>query len=198
MGFVYVEFQDERPALRFASIASHVSRPRGATLALDLDRTWRLGECAERVSVLTVEEGGLERLAEWSTGAEPGEVVSRRLAHVFVNAVDRAGCYDALLPVVPASGGGWFFLELLREHPEQTGADVARYFAERSERLSGCRVHALLRRIGGLGPEPSILAVWGLSAPEAINTVARDLDGVTRPVSLAGCGVYTAAGSKRA
>jgi hypothetical protein len=156
---------------------------------LNLGRTWRMGAEPEYMAVWLSPNHGLERLDDWETIFRSGEADRFEAPFRLAARIDLAGAYDALLEPVPGSLGRYY-----AEHFElATGAthdDVRRFYEERRGRHGALELNLVCDRIGAFGPDPRGLAIWGTPSFGALDTIARELDGVVEPVRLVRAGLY--------
>ena len=158
-------------------------------LILNLGRTWRVGPEPEYVSVWYNENKGLERLGEWEAIFASGEAASFEDAFFLVARIDRAGCYEPLLPPI-AGGGGPYYAEFFDIPHGTTREEVRAFFDGRKQSRGGLTLNLVADRIGGLGPEPRGVAFWSLPSYAALATVAHDLTDVASPVRISQAAVY--------
>ena len=186
---VYIEFISRLPGVSLEAFHFAAGR-QGAwsgeyaedRLLLNLGRTFRTGPEPEYLAVWYTPESGLERIGEWEAVFKSG--VADHLEEPFKLAarIDKAGCYEPLLEPVPGRGG-LYYGEYLHVAPGAGGDEVRGLFEERRAR-SSFTLNLLCDRIGKLGPEPRLLAFWTVPSWEALDGIARDLDGVEAPVRL--------------
>jgi hypothetical protein len=194
--FVYIEYISRRPGVSLE--AFHEVAGRGQTawageydddqLVLNLGRTWRVGPEPEYVAVWFNAAAGLERIAEWERIFTSGEAAPFEEPFKLAARIDAAGCYEPLLDPVPG-GGGPYYAEFF-EPASSVGGDAVRLFFDERRGKSGLELNLLAERIGRLGPDPPGLAVWTLPSYGTLETVARELDGVSEPVRLVRAALY--------
>jgi hypothetical protein len=226
---IYVEFTSRRPqpgvretergALAVESFESQLERfhravRAGATgwetgwsedqLIVSAARTWRLGPEPEYLTIWYA-PAGLARLDGWDdvfrSGAADGvEKPFRELARI-----DRAGCYDALLPPVrqpigegrgenERARGAIYYIEFFE--PAGTQAAIRELYAERAALHAQLALVLCGVRIGKLAPDPGGLAVWTLPSYAAVAELARELEELHEPVRLVTAGVYNNVGKE--
>ena len=132
---------------------------------------------------------GIERVGEWERIFGSGEADDFEETFRLVGRIESAGCYEPLLEPV-AGREGLYYMEYLDLTPGATRDDVRGLFEERLERHSTATLNLLCDRIGALGPGPRCLAAWTVPAWSAIDSLARDLDGVEYPVGLVDAAIY--------
>jgi hypothetical protein len=221
---IYVEYTSRRPqpgvyandegALAVESFESQLQRfhravREGASgweagwsedrLILSVGRTWRLGPEPEYLTVWYA-PAGLARLDGWDEVFRSGEADEVEKPFRELARIDRAGCYDALLPPVrqPASSaerkarGAIYYAELFE--PAGSHDEIRTLYAERATLRSSFTLALCAVSIGKLAPHPGGLAIWALPSYAALGEIARDLDEVRNPVRLVTAGVYNDVG----
>jgi hypothetical protein len=199
---VYIEYISRRAGVSLE--AFHEVAGRGQTgwageyaddqLVLNLGRTWRIGPEPEYVAVWFNPAAGLERLAEWERIFTSGEASHFEEPFKLAARIETAGCYEPLLEPAPGSGGP-YYAEFYEPSGEASPDDRRSFFEERG-RQSGLELNLLVERIGRLGPDPPGLAVWSLRSYGNLDTVARDLDGVSEPIRLVNAALYADLGDE--
>jgi hypothetical protein len=200
---VYIEFISRRPGVSVE--AFHFAAGRGQTgwssehsddvLLLNLGRTFRTGPEPEYVAVWYTPAAGLERVGEWERIFASGEADHLEETFRLAARIDRAGCYEPLLEPVPGRDG-LYYGEYLDVAPSATREELAAFFESRRDRHDALTLNLACDRIGGLGPGPRCLAVWTLPGWEALDSIARDLDGVDDPVRLIEGALYRDLGAE--
>jgi hypothetical protein len=162
-------------------------------LILIVGRTWRLGPEPEYMTVWHTSTAGLARIDEWDKVFRSGEADELEKPFRELARIDRAGCYDALLPPKRQKGGIYYaeFFEPFGSNDEIRALYEKRAAAHADLTLALCAV-----RIGRLAPEPGGLAIWTVPSYGALADIARDLDGMVEPVHLATAGVYNDVGTE--
>jgi hypothetical protein len=94
-----------------------------------------------------------------------------------------------------AGRGGPYYAELFEPAPDVSRDAIRSFFEERRSR-SGLELNLLVERIGRLGPDPSCLAVWTLPSYGTLETVSRELDGVSEPIRLVNAALYADLGEE--
>jgi hypothetical protein len=193
---VYIEYISRRAGVSLE--AFHEVAGRGQTgwageygddqLVLNVGRTWRIGPEPEYVAVWYNAAAGVERIAEWERIFTSGEAAHFEEPFKLAARIDAAGCYEPLLDPVPGRGGP-YYAEFFEPAADVSQERVRSLFDDRRGR-SGLELNLLVQRIGRLGPDPSCLAVWSLPSYGALETVARELDGVSEPVMLVNAALY--------
>jgi hypothetical protein len=193
---VYIEYISRRPGVSLE--AFHEVAGRGQTawageygddqLVLNVGRTWRMGPEPEYVAVWYNAAAGMERIAEWERIFTSGEAAQFEEPFKLAARIDAAGCYEPLLDPVPGTGGP-YYAEFFEPAPGASGDAVRSFFDQRRAR-TGLELNLLVERIGRLGPDPPGLAVWTLPSYDALETIARELDGVAEPVCLVTAALY--------
>ena len=199
---VYIEYISRRAGVSLE--AFHEVAGRGQTgwageyaddqLVLNLARTWRIGPEPEYVAVWYNPAAGLERLAEWERIFTSGEASHFEEPFKLAARIETAGCYEPLVEPAPGRGGP-YYAEFF-EPSEGASPDDARSFFDERGRQSGLELNLLVERIGRLGPDPPGLAVWSLNSYGNLDTVARDLDGVSEPIRLVNAALYADLGNE--
>jgi hypothetical protein len=227
---IYVEFTSRRPqpglhendegALALESFASQLQRFHRAVqagtsgweagwsddrLILSVGRTWRLGPEPEYLTVWHAPTAGLGRLDAWdevfrSGTADDVEKPFRELARI-----ERAGCYDAVLPPAPQapqpsgsanprSRGAIYYAEFFE--PVGSLDQIRSLYAERAMFHTELALVLCCVRIGKLAPDPGGLSIWTLPSYAELAKIARELDGMREPVRLVSAGVYNEIGKE--
>jgi hypothetical protein len=199
---VYIEYISRRPGVSLE--AFHEVAGRGQTgwageygedqLLLNLGRTWRIGPEPEYVAVWYNAAAGVERIAEWERIFTSGEAAHFEEPFKLAARIDAAGCYEPLLDPV-AGRGGPYYAELFEAAPDVSRDAIRSFFEERRSR-SGLELNLLVERIGRLGPDPSCLAVWTVPSYGTLETVSRELDGVSEPIRLVNAALYADLGEE--
>jgi len=187
---VYIEFISRLPGVSLEAFHFAAGR-QGAwsgeyaedRLLLNLGRTFRTGPEPEYLAVWYTPESGLERIGEWEAVFKSG--VADHLEEPFKLAarIDKAGCYEPLVEPVPGRGG-LYYGEYLDVASGAGRDEVRAFFESRAARRDGFTLNLLCDRIGKLGPQPRLVAFWTVPSWEALDGIARDLDGVEAPVRL--------------
>jgi hypothetical protein len=224
---VYVEFTSRRPqpgvyekdcgALAVESFESQLQRFHravragasgweagwsGDQLILSVGRTWRLGPEPEYLTVWFA-PAGLARLDGWDEVFRSGEADELEKPFREIARIDRAGCYDALLPPVrqpfeksgaanPRARGSTYYGEFFE--PAGSHDEIRKLYVERASSHTSFALALCAVAVGKLAPAPGGLAVWVLPSYAALAQIARDLDGVRKPVRLVTAGVYNDVG----
>ena len=228
---IYVEFTSRRPqpglhendegALAVESFESQLQRfhravQAGASgwasgwsddqLILSIGRTWRLGPEPEYLTVWHAPTAGLGRLDTWdelfrSGAADEVEKPFRELARI-----ERAGCYDAVLPPArqppqpssssanPRARGSIYYAEFFE--PAGSLDEIRSLYAERAMFHTELALVLCCVRIGKLAPDPGGIAVWTIPHYAALAKIGPELDGVREPVRLITAGVYNEIGKE--
>ena len=215
---IYIEFISRRPqpglreneqgSLAVESFESELQRFHRAVLAgqsgwegswsedqliLSVGRTWRLGPDPEYMTIWYTPTAGTSRIDAWEKVFRSGQAAGIEKPFREVAQIDRAGCYDALLPPKPQKSGIYYaeFFEPFGSNDEIRALYEKRAGAHADLMLALCAV-----RIGKLAPEPGGLAIWTVPSYGALADIARDLDGMVEPVHLATAGVYNDVGTE--
>ena len=215
---IYIEFTARRPqsglrerddgSLELEPFESELARFHRAVLAgpsgweggwsedrmiLSIGRTWRLGPEPEYLTVWHTPAKGLERIDEWDRTFRSGAADAIEKPFSELARIERAGCYEALLPPIRQREGAYYveYFEPNGPNDEIREAYAARAAAHRELTLALCCV-----RIGKLAPAPGGLAAWTLPSYAALAGIARELDGTIAPVRLATAGVYNDVGAE--
>jgi hypothetical protein len=162
-------------------------------LVLSIGRTWRLGPEPEYMTIWHTPAAGLGRIDEWDRVFRSGEADAlekpfRELAHI-----ERAGCYEALLPP-KRQQNGIYYAELF--DPVGSNDEIRALYAKRAAAHARLTLALCGVRIGKLAPDPGGIAVWTLPSYAALADIARDLDRMGEPVRLTTAGVYNDVGKE--
>lgn len=140
-------------------------------MILQLGRTMRLGPRPSYLCFWDIPD--IARLDAWeeyfhspAAGRNPRSLAMHRSINI-----DRAGLYDVLEARDPIEAPLYVV-----EYCEAADADDAALragFAERARSHTGATPLRLLRRLGGLGPDPTVLAVWGAASYVAAEPLLR-------------------------
>ena len=200
---IYVEFISRNPGVSIE--AFHFAANRGQTgwsgeyaddtLLLNMGRTFRLGPEPEYVAVWYTPDSGIERVGDWERIFGSGEADDFEETFRLAGRIDRAGCYEPLLEPV-AGREGLYYMEYLDVAAGADRTDVRSLFETRLERHSAATLNVVCDRIGALGPGPRCLAVWTVPSWQAVDALARDLDGVDQPVRLVDAALYRDLGAE--
>jgi hypothetical protein len=192
----YVEYISRRPGVGLAEFHQTFLRVQAGwesgysedQLIVNAARTWRLGSEPEYFTVWYLPNTGFDRIDEWERifRVRGYESQLRQVARM-----DFAGCYDVLLPPMWVTGG-IYYVEMFR--PAGENGAVQSFYEKRSQKHRQFQLALLMRRIGGLGPDPGGLALWTLPSYAALGEIAADLDGITEPVAAGKAGVYVNVG----
>ena len=194
---VYIEYISRLPGVSVEDFHSGAGRGQEGwsgeyaedQLILNLGRTFRTGPEPEYMAVWYTPEGGLERIGEWERIFASGEADHFEESFRLAGRIDKAGCYETLLEPV-ARRGGLYYGEYFDFAEAASREDVAAFFARRRDRHADLELNLLCDRIGKLGPEPRGLAVWTLPSWNALDGIARELDGTEHPIRLVTGGLY--------
>lgn len=196
MGLVYIEYISRRPEAPVAEFHRVVTAGQEGwddahgedQLVLNLGRTWRLGPEPEYLGVWYTPAAGVGRLDDWDRIFRGGAADHLERPFHEVARIDVAGCYEPLVEPVRARGSSPYYAEFFRDDGDPEA--VRRLYDERARRNPRCRLTLLVRRIGRLAPDPGGLAVWTLPDFAALEGLARELDGLERPVALVAAATY--------
>jgi hypothetical protein len=200
---VYIEYISRRPGVSLEAFHEVAGRGQAGwanafdddQLLLNLGRTWRMGPEPEYMAVWYHPTAGLDRIDDWERIFTGGEAASFEEPFRLAARIDRAGCYEPLL--APERGtGGPYYAEFLHLPAGVTDEDVRAFFDERRERHGELALNLLGARIGALGPDPRLIAVWSARSYSALETIVRELDGVESPVRLEGAALYADLGKE--
>jgi hypothetical protein len=213
---IYIEFTSRRPqpglredgrgALALESFDSQLQRFHRAVLAgqsgwegswsedrmiLSIGRTWRLGPEPEYLTVWHAPTAGLARIDDWDRIFRSGEANDLEKPFSELARIERAGCYEPLLDPVRQQNGIYYaeFFE-----PVGPSDAIRELYVERAASHPELTLALCAARIGKLAPDPGGLAVWTLPSYGALAAIARDLDGMSKPVRLTTAGVYNDVG----
>jgi hypothetical protein len=162
-------------------------------LILSVGRTWRLGPEPEYMTVWHTPTAGLARIDEWDKVFRSGAADDVEKPFREVARIDRAGCYEALLPPVRQQGGIYcaeFF------EPTASADQIRTLYSRRAAQHGQFALALCAVRIGKLAPDPGGIAVWSLPSYAALGAIALELDGVNEPVRLSTVGVYNDVGKE--
>lgn len=195
---VYIEFLSRLPGVSLQHF--HFGAGRGSQeawsseyaedqLLLNLGRTFRMGPEPPYVCVWYNARAGLDRIGDWDRIFKSH--VADHLEETFhlVASIDVAGCYEPLLEPVAGSKGPYYG-EFFDFSDGATREDVRAFFEERRARHAELELNLVVDRIGKLGPDPRGLAVWRAPGFGALEEIARELDGVERPILLVRAAFY--------
>jgi hypothetical protein len=194
---VYIEFIRRQPGVPLEGFHAIVNRGQTGwageyaedVLLFNIGRTFRLGPEPEYMAVWYTPEGGLERIGEWERVFGGGTAADFEEPFRVAARIERAGCYEPLLEPAPGEGGP-YYAEFFEPAEGVDRAAVRSFFEERCGRHADLALDLLIDRIGRLGPDPRGLAIW--SAPDfgALDSIARELDGIETPIKLVDAGIY--------
>jgi hypothetical protein len=203
VALVYIEYISRRPEV--STEAFYFATGRGQTgwageyaedmMVLNIGRTFRTGPEPEYMTVWYTPEGGLARIGDWDRIFKSGVAADFEEPFKLAARIDKAGCYEPLLEPVSAAKGP-FYAEYVDFATEATRDEVRAFYEERRARHDRLELSLLADRIGKLGPEPRCLAVWRAPGFDALEQIARELDGVAAPVRLVEAGLYEAIGEE--
>jgi hypothetical protein len=141
-------------------------------MLLQLGRTMRLGPRPSYLCLWDLPDIG--RLDAWEDYFHSPAAARnpRSLAmHRSIN-IDRAGLYD-VLDQGPSVEAPLYIVEYCEPLRSEDDA-IRRIFAERAKRHPEATPIRLLRRLGALGPDPAVLAIWGIASYAAAEPILRD------------------------
>jgi hypothetical protein len=215
---IYIEFTNRRPQpglrednrgeLALESFESQLQRFHKAVLegqsgwegswsedqlVLSIGRTWRLGPEPEYMTIWHTPTAGLGRIDEWDRVFRSGEADALEKPFRELARIERAGCYDALLPP-KRQENGIYYAELFE--PVGSNDEIRALYAERAAAHAQLTLALCGVRIGKLAPDPGGIAVWTLPSYAALAEIARDLDRIDEPVRLTTAGVYNDVGKE--
>lgn len=162
-------------------------------LILSAGRTWRIGPEPEYIVVWHTPTAGLARIDEWDKAFRSGAADAVEKPFREAARIDRAGCYDPLLPPV-RQRHGIYYAEFFE--PGGSGDEVRKLYLNRAAQHPQFALALCAVRIGKLAPDPGGLAVWALPSYAALGAIAHDLDGMSKPVRLVTAGVYNDVGKE--
>jgi hypothetical protein len=195
MGLVYIEYISRLPGVSVEQFHFAAGLQDGWSedyaedvLVLNMGRTFRTGPDPGYMAVWHSPNAGLERIGDWERIFATHE--ADRLEETFKLAarIDRAGCYEPLLPPIKRRGA-LYYAEYFDFSPGASREDVRASYEQRAARRVDLELNLLVDRIGRLGPDPRGLAVWSLPGWEPLEALARELDG-GGPVRLVEGGLY--------
>jgi hypothetical protein len=229
---IYIEFTSRRPqpglrenergALAVESFESQLQRFHRAVLAgqsgwenswsedrliLSIGRTWRLGPEPEYLTVWQTPSADFARLDDWDRVFRSGEADDVERPFRELARIERAGCYEALLPPVrqlppvaqqdaasPRERGAIYYAEFFE--PVGSHAEIRELYSQRAAAHADLTLALCIARIGKLAPDPGGLAVWTLPSYAELAAIARELDDTLEPVRLTTAGVYNDVGKE--
>jgi hypothetical protein len=147
-------------------------------MVLQLGRTLYLGPRPSYLCLWDIPD--ISRLDSWEAYFQSAAARQNRRSQAMHRAIhiSRAGLYDALLQESDTAAS----LYVVEQCADRGGqGEVRAIFAERSARYAQPRLIFLLQRLGRLGPDPGLMAIWGApswsAAEPLIGTPERtDLD----------------------
>ena len=127
-----------------------------------------------------------ERLDEWEHHFRSDAHRSDLRMHAKHKAIEhwRAGCYDELIPASRHLDSSRYYLEFLY-HSKQLNEPHFRSALTDKGQQSGATIEFAIRRIGGLGPDPSDLVVWSMTRICAVSDLSTSCG-----LSVAAAGFY--------
>jgi hypothetical protein len=158
-------------------------------LVLNLGRTFRTGPEPEYIAVWYTANAGLERIGEWERIFKAHEADQLEETFKLGARIEKAGCYDPLLPPVKRRSA-LYYAECFDFEAGASRDDVQAFYEERRDRHGKLELNLLVDRIGRLGPDPRGLAVWSMTSWESLDAIARELDAGGGPVLLQTGGLY--------
>jgi hypothetical protein len=141
-------------------------------MLLQLGRTMRLGPRPSYLCLWDIPDIG--RLDAWEDYFHSPAAAQnpRSLAmHRSIN-IDRAGLYDVLDQ--GSSLEAPLYIVDYCDPLESDDDSIRQVFAGRTRRHPEATLMRLLRRLGGLGPDPAVLAIWGIASYAAAEPILRD------------------------
>ena len=200
MGLVYIEYISRLPGIDPETFRAQAAQGQEGwdsgyedELVLSIGRTWRLGPQPEYMTVWHTRNAGLERLDAWDRIFRSGEADDLEQPFFQVARIDVAGCYNPLLPPVPARKGT-HYAEFFGAR--DTTDNVKSFFKSRAKRHPDFTLNLLVQRIGTLAPEPGGLAVWTIPDFASLDSIATELDQPDTPIRLSTAGTYADFGSE--
>jgi hypothetical protein len=174
-------------------------------LIVCMGRTWRLGPEPEYLTIWYSPTAGLARIDDWDRIFRSGEADEIEKPFRELARIDRAGCYDALLPPIrqaletrsaadPRARGGIYYAEFFE--PAGSHDEIRQLYQERAAAHASFALALCGVAIGKLAPDPGGLAVWALPSYAALAQIARELDASGSPVRLVTAGVYNDVGKE--
>jgi len=155
-------------------------------LVLQLGRTMRLGPHPSYLALWQIPD--LRRLDEWEEyfhSPAAGQNRRSQAMHRAIN-IQSAGVYDVLAEQQPQVHS-LFVIEYYQPQGVSTEEALAT-LQKRAKKHSEISIVYILMRVGVLGPEPSLLAIWAGSSYIAFEQLFRDEECAS--LKLATCGVY--------
>lgn len=176
---IYIEFIDRdrhMPMDIFRLYADQASWTDPADGLVGLfGRTMRLGPYPAYLAFWQCK--GMARMDEWEAYFRSDAYLGHEAEHATFQAIHlaRGGCYDELVQGPPADPERLFCIEHFAAPPAVADETVAAAFRARA--TEGATLHFVLRRIGGLGPDPGCLAVWSFADYVSLEPFQRARDG---------------------
>jgi hypothetical protein len=201
---VYLEFVSRRPGIGLHEF--HTVIGGGQTgwsgdyaedvAVLNVGRSWRMGPEPEYLTAWYSPHAGIDRIDEWERVFRSGDADAYEEPFRLAGRIDRAGCYDPLLEPVVGSKRK-YYAEWFDVAPGADHDAVRTFYEQRRGRHGDKELNLLVDRIGALGPDPRGLAVWGIDTWGAVESIARELDGLDDPVRLVTASFYADFGEEQ-
>jgi hypothetical protein len=199
---VYVEYLSRLPAAsleQFHWVAGRQDVWSGEyeddRLVLNIGRTFRIGPSPWYLAAWYTENAGIERLGDWERIFASGVADAIEETFKLGAQIDLAGAYDPLLEPVHRRGG-LYYAEYLDLEPGASRDEVRSYYEQRAAAEPDVDLVLLCDRIGKLGPDPRLLAVWDVASWDRLDAAARALDRIEAPVRLVTAGIYRDLGAE--
>lgn len=154
-------------------------------MVLQLGRTLRLGPPPSCLCLWDIPD--ISRLDAWESYFQSSAAGRNRRSRAMHRAIHikRAGLYDALRQERDTQAP-LYVVEYCAARGDE--AEIGGVFAERGARYANMRQIFLLRRLGRLGPDPNLIAIWGASSYSAAEPLLRTDD--LPDLELVDVGIY--------
>jgi hypothetical protein len=200
---VYMEYISRRPGIELADFHTTFKSVQEGwessfsedQLILNAARTWRLGPEPEYFTVWFLPHASFERVDEWEKifGARSSVNYGFNSPLRRVARMDRAGCYEPLIPPHRARSG-IYYAEMFR--PVKPDAEIRSFFENRARTHKRFTLNVLLRRLGRLAPDPGGLAIWTLPDFACLSEIAQELAGENELLEHVDSGLYVDVGKE--
>ena len=161
-------------------------------MLLQLGRTMRLGPRPSYLCLWEIPDiGRLDAWEEYFHSPAAARNPRSLAMHRSIN-IDRAGLYDVLDQ--GASVEAALYIVDYCDPYRATDAEIRQGFADRAARHPEIAPIRLLRRLGQLGPDPAVMAIWGAPSYAVAEPLLRDTS--LGAVALLNSGIYRAFGEE--
>ena len=150
--------------------------PEADRMILQLGRTLRFGPQPSYLAFWKI--AGLHRLDDWESYFSSKDWYDNHRSQAMHRAIhiQRAGLYDEIVED-EILDDGLHVVEYFDTAATISDDDLAEAYLNRSERHDSGALKLVLRRIGGLGPDPAHLAVWTFPSYQSMSDFLPDQDG---------------------